>query len=150
MRKVEDSIQINAPVDLVWQVTLDVVNWPTWTPTVTRADRLDDGPFGLGSQTRLEQPGLPPAVWTVTAVEPYRRFAWRASVRGMHMTGIHQMEPRGDHATMSVLTLQMEGWFGQLLWPWIASRIGASLQQENAGLKRHCEHLRAESPRPLH
>ena len=36
----------------------DVERWSEWTSTVTPAKRLDDGPLGVGSQARIEQPKI--------------------------------------------------------------------------------------------
>jgi Polyketide cyclase / dehydrase and lipid transport len=62
----ESRIGIDCAADKVWQATIDVENWPIWTPTVTAAVRLDDGPFGPGSEARLTQPGQAETVWRVT------------------------------------------------------------------------------------
>ena len=53
----ENAKTINAPIEVVWAITLDIENWPRWTPTVTEVMRLDDGPFAVGSVVRIMQPG---------------------------------------------------------------------------------------------
>ena len=55
----EDSIEINAPAEIVWRVYRDVERWPEWTAsmdeiTFVRGDALEDG-----AAVRIKQPRLP-------------------------------------------------------------------------------------------
>ena len=61
----EVSVDIDATPGEVWNVLTDVGRWPEWTPTVTRVERLDLGPFQVGSTVMIRQPRLPPTVWRV-------------------------------------------------------------------------------------
>jgi uncharacterized membrane protein len=54
------SIDVEAPVQQVWEVLCDVERWPEWASTVTSVRRLDDGPLATGSPVRVEQPRIPP------------------------------------------------------------------------------------------
>ena len=59
--QLEHSITIPAPQDVAWAVTVDVERWPEWTPTMQSVERLERGPFGVGSTAKIKQPQLPPA-----------------------------------------------------------------------------------------
>ncbi len=74
-------IDIEAPVEQVWEVLRDVERWPQWAPTVTLVRRLDDGPLAVGSRVRVEQPRIPPTEYVVTELEPSRSFTWVATGR---------------------------------------------------------------------
>jgi uncharacterized protein YndB with AHSA1/START domain len=68
------TTDVDASADLVFAVLTDVERWPEWTPTVTRVERLDGSslPLAISSRMRVVQPKVPPAEWTVTALEAGR------------------------------------------------------------------------------
>ena len=66
----QHSLAIAAPAEVVWGVTIDVERWPEWTPTMEKVERLDGGPFQIGSQARIKQPQFNETVWTVLALVP--------------------------------------------------------------------------------
>jgi len=55
----ENTIEIDAPADRVWALTTDVESWPAITPTMTKVERLDNGPFHATSTARVKQPVTP-------------------------------------------------------------------------------------------
>jgi hypothetical protein len=65
-------IDVEAPVEQVWEVLREVERWPEWAPTVTSVRRLDDGPLAVGSRVRVEQPRIPLTEYVVTEREPNR------------------------------------------------------------------------------
>jgi len=136
--RVDHAIHIEAPPEVVWEVTRDVERWPEWTPTVTSVKRTDRGPFGVGSTARIKQPMQAEAEWVVTEFAPGRRFAWRTRRRGMRMTGIHQLIPEGE-GTRNVLSVEAEGAVALLLWPLLRLAMRRALADENRGLKARCE-----------
>ena len=142
--KVKAFIHIEAPIDLVWAVTEDIERWPEWTPTVNSVKRVDDRPVGLGSRVRIKQPGLPEAIWTVTAFVPNEQFSWETRILGMHMVATHVLATEGAGAK-NLLRIEVSGIVAVLQWPLLRVLMRRALSQENAGLKRHCETL-AESP----
>jgi len=135
---IEHTIHIEAPTDVVWAVTEDVERWPEWTPTVTAARRLDEGPFGLGSVARIKQPGQPESDWTVTDYVRGERFTWETRRPGLRMAASHRM--RGDGAeTSNTLRVEASGVAVVVLWPILRVAIRRALMQENRGLKMRCE-----------
>ena len=132
---IQHTLTIPAPVDTVWALTIDVERWPQVMPTVTRVDRLDDGPLAVGSSARLEQPGLRPAVWTVTTFEPGRRFAWTSRLLGAPIVGRHDIEPVADGAR-NTLTLELGGLRGRLIGTFFGSRLYATLATENESFRK--------------
>ena len=110
----ETSRHIDAPVEPVWDVLYDVARWPEWTPTVDSVERLDDGPFAVGSRARLRQPKLPRAEWEVTEVTQVmdgRSFTWEARGPGMRTIARHEVVPDADGSTVT-LSIEQTGPMG--------------------------------------
>ena len=136
--RVEHVIEIDATPPVVWAVTVDVERWPEWTPTMTSVEREDDGPLRVGSRARIEQPGLPQAVWTVTELRDGERFTWETRVRGMNLVATHELAA-AEGGTRNALRVQVEGFLARLFWLIIRRSLRRALAQENEGLKRRCE-----------
>jgi uncharacterized membrane protein len=136
--KITNSIVIAAPAERVWQLTTDVANWPAITPTMQRVERLDEGPFGLGSTARIKQPGQTPAVWTVTRFDAGHEFAWQTTRMGVIMTGSHRVERDGDQ-TRNTLGLDMTGRGAGLMGLLFGGIMRKALQTENNGFKTSAE-----------
>lgn len=134
----EHRQNIDAPCEKVWQETIDIESWPEWAPTINEVQRLDSGPFGLGSRARLKQPAQPETVWKVTEFEDGSYFAWEATLRGIHMRGGHLVSPT-DAGCTSHMTIHISGWIATILSPIIRKPITNAIRQENQGLKKRCE-----------
>ena len=132
------SIDIIAAHEAVFAVMSDVEHWHEWTPSVTSITRLDSGPFVVGSRARVRQPKLPPALWTVSSIEPGRSFTWISRGPGILVTAHHSAEPHngGSRATLSI---RYDGLLAKLL-AWMTKDLNERyLTMEANGLKRRCE-----------
>lgn len=135
---VENERSIEAPLSIVWSVTENVSDWPSWTPTMESVVRFDDGPLDVGSTTRIKQPGLPEAVWKVTSLTRGVQFKWETRVRGIKMIASHELSPCGED-TKCVLRVEVRGILGVLFWPLISGPIRKAIDTENSCLKAQCE-----------
>ena len=130
------SIAINAPAERVWSVVSDVERWPRVTASVSSVERLEHGPFAVGSRARIKQPRLATMIWTVTALEPGRSFTWTASSPGMNVIGEHRVEPGPGDAVTVTLSIVQSG----LLEPIVRLLYGGLtrryIQMEAEGVKR--------------
>lgn len=138
MAAVTVSIDIAAPPDRVFAVMIDVERWHEWTPSITGIRRLGGGPFAVGSRALVRQPKLPPALWTVTDLQPGREFTWVSVAPGLRVAGIHRAEPIAS-GTRVTLAVEFSGLFGAL-W----ARLTGGLTRryvgwEADGLKARCE-----------
>jgi uncharacterized membrane protein len=130
----ENTVEIAAPVDVVWNLTLDVEKWPAITPTMTRVVRLEDGPLRVGSRARIKQPRLSEAVWTVTRLDEGREFTWQTPRWGMTMIGSHHLEPVGDQCR-NTLTLDVTGPGSAVFGRLFGRMMLRAIQTENAGFR---------------
>lgn len=136
--RLEHKIDIAAPVDSVWELTTDVEAWPEYTPTMTSVERLDDGPIAVGSQARIKQPAQGARVWTVSALDPLRHFAWSTRAMGTRMTGGHEIEAT-EGGTRQTLTINIEGKLAPLVGLLLRMPIRKAIRQENEGFKAAAE-----------
>jgi hypothetical protein len=116
----------------------DVERWPEWTTSVTRLERLDSGPFGLGSRVRIRQPKLKTMIWQVTEFDKGRSFTWEARSPGVHVIGRHEIRPADRGSIVTLIAIQ-SGWLATLLAPFFKALAQRYVQIEAQGLKRKCE-----------
>ena len=136
--RVEETVEIAAPPEKVWEVLADVENWPTWTASTRSVRRTSPGPSGVGSTVEIKQPRLPKIVWTITAFDPGRSFTWEAKTPGVHSTGEHAITPTPTGSTVR-LAFTQTGPLGGLLAVPMGPLIRSYVHTEATGLKTHCE-----------
>lgn len=132
------TLLIDAPPQAVWQILSDLESWPSWTPTVSRVERLDSGPIGIGSRVRVFQPKLRPAVWVVTQWEPGAAFTWVSSSFGSRIVAEHILAPEGDGCRLT-LSLRFQGVVGTVVGMAVSRLTDTYLLLEAEGLKQRAE-----------
>jgi uncharacterized membrane protein len=130
----ENTVTIDAPAERVWDLTIDVTAWPSFTPTVTKLDRLDGGPMRVGSAARIKQPGQPTSVWTVTTLVPGREFAWQTKRMGVTMSGSHLVE-RTDSGCRNTLAVEVTGPGARPFGLLFGALIRKAIATENEAMK---------------
>jgi len=136
------TTDIDAPLEVVFAVLSEIERWPEWTPTVTRVERLgdDSAPLAIGSRLRIVQPKVPPAEWTVTALEPGRGFQFVSRSPGATVEADHWAEPTGaETAARVTLSVTFVGFLGRGIGWMMRDLNKRYLEQEAAGLKRRSE-----------
>ena len=132
----EVAVEIAASPERVWEVLADIERWSEWTPSITSAQKLDDGRY------RVKQPRFPAAVWTVTSWEPAKGFSWTARSGGVTTVADHELQPgAGDGAGATTVTLRIRqtGPMAGVVALLFGSRARRYVQQEADGLKRQSE-----------
>lgn len=129
-----NTLTMDAPAELIWELNTDVERWPARTPTVQSVRRLDDGPFQVGSRARIKQPGQRTATWTVTRMIPEQEFSWQSKRRGLVLTGTHRVETAGPE-TCNTLEIEVTGPMSRVFGLLFGVAIRRALRLENAGFK---------------
>ncbi len=132
------TVPVDASPDRVWALFVDVERWPELTPSMSNVRRIDTGELRLGSTAMIKQPGLPPAMWRVTELEPGRVFTWESRSTGVTTSGRHEVEPAGAGARIT-LTLRQTGPLAGVLGWLLGGRIRRSVTQEAQGFRRRAE-----------
>ena len=132
------SIDIAAPPEIVWSVMEDAEHWHEWTPSVRSIRFLDPKPVRVGTRALIRQPRFPPAVWTMTELDPGRSFVWKSGAPGMRVFGHHSVDPMpgGSRAT---LRLYYQGALGGLFARMTRRITNRYLGYEANGLKARSE-----------
>jgi carbon monoxide dehydrogenase subunit G len=139
MPGLQHSIVIAAPPERVWAVLVDVERWPERIPTVDSVERLDDGPLAVGTRTRLKQPRLSPAVWTVTELTDGTSYTWESKSSGVTVIASHDVEPHPDGSRLT-LALTVSGPMAGIGWLMTRSMTKRYVETEAASVKAAAEH----------
>ena len=135
--RVASRILISAPVQRVWDYTVDPNRWPDWCPTIRAAQILDDTRLRFGTRFMLKQPLQSLRTWEVTELIPKITAAWRTVDGRSRFEARHMLAERSD-GVESTLELHFER-FGQPLHALVSVAFKIAIQQENWALKRVCE-----------
>ena len=123
---------------------IDIDRWHEWTPSISDITRLDGTTFELGKRVLIRQPKLPPAMWTISRIDPNRRFEWVNTSPGVKVTGHHSVEPTAN-GSRATLALSYKGIFGGLLARLTKGITLRYIAMEAGGLK-----ARAKNPNYCH
>jgi uncharacterized membrane protein len=135
----EQSIDIDARQQRVWDVLGDLEAWPQRIETVDVVELLTPAPVGEGSRVRLKQPKLPQGIWEVTVWDAPSYFEFRQQSGGVTNVAGHRVEALEEGRSRLTLTLEMRG----LLVP-VFARLYKGLTNrymtiEAQGMKRAAE-----------
>lgn len=135
----EQSIDIDAPKQRVWDVLSDLEAWPQRIETVDDVELLTPAPVGEGSRVRLKQPRLPEGIWEVTAWDAPSYFEYRQQSSGITSVAGHRVEALDEGRSRLTLTLEMRGLLVAvvaLFWKGLTNRY---MTLEAQGMKRAAE-----------
>lgn len=144
MEELSVFTDIKASPDRVYSVMSDTSHWHEWTPSISSIKLLDAGAFAVGKRAMIKQPKFPPAIWTITAVQPGRSFTWENRAPGLRVTAFHDIQPTANGSRVT-LTLHYEGIIGRLLARMTGDITRRYLTFEAEGLK-----ARSENPEYRH
>jgi uncharacterized membrane protein len=143
----EDSIEIDAPPQLVWDVFSDVEHWPDWTDSVTSLVGLDEPALAVGRRFAIKQPGMSKLVWQVTEIDPGSSWTWVQRSPGSTVTARHYVSAQPGGRTLVRQQLDQRGPLGALVGRLMVKKTRRFLELEAQGLKARSERLsRADGP----
>ena len=107
MWSISATTTTSASVERVWDAYGDVANWPRWDAGLARYQ--PDGPFATGTAGVLQPVGGPELPFTLTLVEPTRRFVDRTPLGPeTAIVGRHELTPEGKGARITHI-VEIEG-----------------------------------------
>jgi uncharacterized membrane protein len=105
----EESIDIDAEQERVWEVLSDLEAWPRRIETVDVVELLTPAPMSKGSRVRLKQPKLPEGTWDITVWDAPSYFEFRQKSGGITSVAGHRVEALGEGRSRLALSLDMRG-----------------------------------------
>jgi uncharacterized membrane protein len=143
----EDSIEIHAPAQLVWEVFSDVQRWPEWTASVTSLVGKDGANLAVGKRFSIKQPGMSKLVWKVTEIDRGSSWTWVQRSPGVLVTARHWVTGQPGGRTLVRQQLEQRGVLGALVGRMMIKKTKRFLELEAQGLKARSEELsRANGP----
>ena len=135
----EQSIDIDAGQQRVWDVLTDIEAWPQRIETVDVVELLTPAPVGQASRVRLKQPRLPEGTWEVTAWEAPSFFEWRQKTSGVTSVAGHRVQALEEGRSRLTLTLEMRGLLVPVVGLFYKDLTNRYMTIEAEGIKRAAE-----------
>ena len=135
----EQSIDIDARQQRVWDVLSDLESWPQRIETVDVVEFLTPAPVGVGSRVRLKQPKLPEGIWEITAWDAPSYFEYRQRSGGATTVAGHRVETLAEGRSRLTLTLDMRGLLVPVVTLFYKGLTNRYMTMEAQGMKRAAE-----------
>jgi uncharacterized membrane protein len=135
----EESIDIDAQQERVWEVLSDLEAWPRRIETVDVVELLTPAPMSKGSRVRLKQPKLPEGIWDITVWDAPSYFEWRQKSGGITSVAGHRVEMLEEGRSRLTLSLDMRGPLIPVIGLFYRGLTNRYMTIESQGMKRAAE-----------
>jgi hypothetical protein len=135
----EESINVDAQQERVWEVLSDVGAWPRRIETVDTVEMLTPAPLSKGSRVRLKQPKLPDGTWDITVWDPPSYFEWSQKSGGVTSVAGHRVETLDEGRSRLTLSLDMRGLLIPVVGLFYRDLTNRYMAVEAHGIKRAAE-----------
>ena len=135
----EESIDIDAQQECVWEVLSDLEAWPRRIETVDVVELLTPAPMSKGSRVRLKQPKLPEGTWDITVWDAPSYFEWRQKSGGITSVAGHRVEMLEEGRSRLTLSLDMRGPLIPVIGLFYRGLTNRYMTIEAQGMKRAAE-----------
>ena len=119
----------------VWKVWTDVSRWPEWD--LTKEIARMDGPFVLGASGWAKQRGNLGGTFTITAIEPGRRWISECPVPLGKIVFEHLIEPAEPGRVRVIKSVDVLGGFGPLFRLTFGTKMRRDITESLEALGRH-------------
>jgi uncharacterized membrane protein len=144
----DNSIEIDAPASLVWDLYADVERWQEWTASIEHVEALDGPALAVGKRFEIKQPRFPKVVWEVTELDPGSSWTWRQRSPGATATATHEVVAQESGRTLVRQRLEQRGPVGVVVGLLTRRLARRYLDLEAEGLKASSERRRRRDASP--
>jgi uncharacterized membrane protein len=135
----EQSADVDALQQRVWDVLSDLEAWPQRIETVDAVELLTPAPVGDGSRVRVRQPKLPEGTWEITVWDAPSFFEFRQQSGGVTTVAGHRVEALEEGRSRLTLTLEIRGLLVPILGRFYRDLTNRYMRIEAEGIKRAAE-----------
>lgn len=140
----EAQIEIDAPIDVVWQHLTDFASYPEWNPYIL----LAEGELKQGSLVRFKVAGMPMTLSApIVSLVENKELIWeaRSPIPGMKPRYIRRLEEIDANRTRFINREEFSGWAAALMSPMLNRMSKPLFPKTCAALKQHVEAAVAQS-----
>ena len=135
----EESIDIDAQQQRVWDVLSDLEAWPRRIETVDAVELLTPAPVAVGSRVLLKQPKLPEGTWDITDWDAPSYFEFRQKSGGVTSVAGHRVEVLEQRRSRLTLSMEMRGLLTPIIGVFYKDLVTRYMSIEAQGMKRAAE-----------
>ncbi|HUW86157.1 MAG TPA: SRPBCC family protein [Methanoregula sp.] len=142
MSRIEESVEINCPVEKAFAFTTDAGNWNQWQSILPEAEQTSQGPVGIGTTfkgtSHLMGRTMP---WTARATEyePNGKFAKNINSGSLIIEQHNTYNPTKGGLRFTIAYNVTVNGFLKLLSPMIVRSMRKELQKSLVNLKQILE-----------
>jgi hypothetical protein len=142
MARIEESVEINCPVEKTFAYTTNAGNWSTWNTALPEAEQTSEGPVGIGSTfrgtARLMGRSMP---WTAktTEYEVNKKFGKNIDSGPVVIEQHNTYTPTKEGMKFTIAYDMKVTGFLMLLSPMIASSMRKELKKSLNNVKQILE-----------
>ena len=142
MIKNENSVEINKPIEEVFEYVTNIDNLPLWAGPVTEAKQTSEGPVGVGTtQTQVAQllGRRIESSLEVTEYEPNKKFTTKSTSGPIPIEVHYNFEPVAEGTRLETVGILDAGGFFKLAEPLVARTLKRQTEGDFKTLKELLE-----------
>ena len=146
MITLRETVEIDRPLEEVFNYVVNVENAPKWQPAVIEVKRITNGPIGVGTKFKEVAKMMGRRVDTIceiTELETNKKFAFKGTSSGpFEYESTYTLEPKENGTSISIVGNFRTKGFWRLLEPFIKGEVAKESSQELAAMKEAIESRR--------
>jgi carbon monoxide dehydrogenase subunit G len=150
MTTLNERIETSLPVDAAFAYVADFANAQEWDPGVATAERIDEGPVGLGARYRLGVHlgrRVAPMEYRISVFEPPHRVVLVGSGSGVSAVDDIRFQPAGTGTRIDYIADIRLGGVLRFVQPFLGRAFATIARNATSGMRRTLDE-RAALQRP--
>lgn len=142
MIKIENSVQINKPVEEVFAFVANIENLPLWAGPVTEAKQISEGPIGMGTKQIQSAQLLGRQMETTQEVTEYelnKKLSTKSTSGPLPLDIDYTFEPVGEGTKITFEASLDAGGFFKLAEPLVGRMLNRQTASDAQTLKELLE-----------